>query len=445
MPTTPVTFSGAGAGGAAAALAAFEAAIGGANNGNTPTPQSAGFRTLNWDGVSLDGTDFSGDSIVIVPGKVVGIPRNRFERRGVFFEDVYAVSGDGFASTNSGVAGRFPAFSPANTFAPFNEITIGVAFVPPAPATTRIVGAATRGLGVVFLNNRNSNTSGITYFNGSESLGTYFAPTSATQGDPEFLGILFDQPIVTQARITCGTDDVFSFDGTTVTASNADSPPHNLVATDDFVYAEPTAPANFVPGIVATAGTPFTGTVAAFHEVAIGTVNSYTALIDWGDGQLSPGIITADPAGGFDVSGSNTYAAGGTFHVQVQVNDLLIASLMIDTTATVATVPTTTTTLPCSGSDFGAVACLLGELPTPACAGQTLSGPVTKLAASAQSLATRAATAGPRSRKRLRGKVLTTLGRAIAGVGRLNHVTGACPGAVASLLADARTRAQSAP
>src|SRR6476661_1211944 len=83
-------FSGTGgtntAGGALNALNAFKAAIGGADNGGAPTPAATGFRTINWDGVAVDGTDFGGVTTVIVANKIVGIPLNRFEARGVMFE-----------------------------------------------------------------------------------------------------------------------------------------------------------------------------------------------------------------------------------------------------------------------------------------------------------------------------------------------------------------------
>src|SRR2546423_14760656 len=51
-----VSFIGSGADTAALnpTVAAFQAALGGANNGNnacTPTPCTNGFRTINWDGV----------------------------------------------------------------------------------------------------------------------------------------------------------------------------------------------------------------------------------------------------------------------------------------------------------------------------------------------------------------------------------------------------------
>ncbi len=122
----PTQFSGVGgnntsvtAGTANAALSAFEAAIGGANNGANPPPKPNGFRAINWDGVALDGTDFGGSTTVIVNGKVVGIPLNRFEERGVFFEEIYAVSGPAspadsstFTSVNGNVTNLFRAFPP---------------------------------------------------------------------------------------------------------------------------------------------------------------------------------------------------------------------------------------------------------------------------------------------------------------------------------------------
>ena len=97
-------------------------------------PQTGGFRVINWDGVKLDGTDFGGGSntTVINMGKTVGIPLNRFQVQGTFFEEVYAVSSDGFTDVNPNVTGLFPAFSPSNTFAMFNDNTIDQSFVLPS-------------------------------------------------------------------------------------------------------------------------------------------------------------------------------------------------------------------------------------------------------------------------------------------------------------------------
>jgi hypothetical protein len=446
VPGTPTTFSGVGgtntSGGAFAALSAFKAAIGGAKN-TAPSPQVAGFRVITWDGVTLDGTDFGGDTIVIVLGKTVGIPIDRFASQGVVFEEVYAVAGDGFVAANPNVAGRFPAFSPANTFAMFNDNSIGFRFALAATPTTTPEPAATRGFGAVFRNVQLANTTSIEYFNGAVSLGKFFAPTS-TQGTAEFLGVLYGSPIVTSVTIICGSDTVFSFDGTTVVSGGTDNPPtHNLVVTDDFVYPEPTTAANAIPAIVATAGIAFNGVVGVFSDTDPGAnTRSFTARVDWGDGGQSSGAIAANGGGGFDVTGSHTYADPGTFRVRVDVADLQGAALTVENGATVAATPTTTTTLPCAGEDLPALACLLAEFPPASCAGQTLPGRVTKLAAVARSLADRTAAASGKRQRSLAAKLVKELGRAVAAVGQAPRLSGECPSALAGFFAEARRRAQ---
>jgi streptogramin lyase len=76
--------------------------------------------------------------------------------------------------------------------------------------------------------------------------------------------------------------------------------------------------------ILPTAGVPFTGVVATFSDDdPMGTVSDYQATIVWGDGNTSAGIIAA-PAntGYFTVTGSNTYAAPGSYPLQVTINDI---------------------------------------------------------------------------------------------------------------------------
>jgi len=348
----PTQFNGVGgnntsvtAGSANNALTSFEAAIGGANNGANPPPKPNGFRVITWDGVALDGTDFGGSTTVIVNGKVVGIPLNRFEERGVFFEEIYAVSGPAsasdqstFSSVNGNVLGLFPAFSPTKTFAMFNDNTIGLSFVLAGAHTTTPVPAATRGFGAIFLNVRLANTTSIEYFNGARSLGKFFAPVG-TAGQAEFLGVLFATPIVTSVQIVCGTDALFTFDGVHFTGTTTDNPGtnHNLVVTDDFVYAEPVPAVNAQPAIAATAGAAFNGLVATFSDFdPSGVAGNFTATIDWGDGHTSPGAISSNANGGFNVSGANTYAGGGSFPVTVEIADFLGSSLSITNAAAVS-------------------------------------------------------------------------------------------------------------
>jgi hypothetical protein len=366
---TPQIFTGVGGnstvGGALTAEQSFEAAIGGVNNGALPPPAplSTGFRVINWDGVKLDGTDFGGppNTTVIDSGKTVGIPLDRFQERGVFFGAVYAVStdaqaGGSFADVNPNVAGDFPSFSPHNTFAMFNDNGIDFKFVLPSLHTTDLVSAASRGFGAIFINNQalggsTSGASTIEYFHGSTSLGKFSVPAGAP-GQAEFLGVLFNNPIVTNVSITCGTDVIFKFDGTTFTSSGVKDDPlngHNLVVTDDFVYPEPVAIANGFPivsgpagttnaaaAINAVAGQPFSGVVATFSDGdSAANARDFTATINWGDGHLTNGIITANGQGGFDVSGTNTYATVGRFTISVDVADFGGSTQSVTNTANV--------------------------------------------------------------------------------------------------------------
>jgi hypothetical protein len=65
--------------------------------------------------------------------------------------------------------------------------------------------------------------------------------------------------------------------------------------------------------ITATSGQSFTGTVATIADATgTATADSYTAIILWGDGSITRGTVTADPKGGFDVTGTHTYTIHNT-------------------------------------------------------------------------------------------------------------------------------------
>jgi hypothetical protein len=320
----------------AAALAAFEAAIGGPKN-TAPAPQQGGFRTITWDGVKVDGTDNvagPGSTTVITPGHTVGIPLDRFQGQGVFFGAVYAVSNDGFADVNPNVAGLLPAFSPSNTFAMFNDNGIDFKFVAPSATNTALVSAASRGFGAVFENVEQPGTT-IQYFHNDTLLDTVDVPVSGTPGAQEFAGELFTQPIVTNVLLTLGNGVIFKFDGTTVTPGGANTATNNLVSVDDWAFAEPVPTTNGFPitsGPTGTTNAPpialaplnrvFSGAVATFSDAdPAANAKDFTATINWGDGHLTNGTIAADGKGGFTVSGTNKYTTAGNFPVSVDVFD----------------------------------------------------------------------------------------------------------------------------
>ena len=74
--------------------------------------------------------------------------------------------------------------------------------------------------------------------------------------------------------------------------------------------------------ISTTANQNFSGQVAAFHDGYNQTTDTnLQAEIEWGDGQTSEGTIDTDGSGNYVVTGSNTYAEGGTNPITVTLLD----------------------------------------------------------------------------------------------------------------------------
>jgi hypothetical protein len=65
------------------------------------------------------------------------------------------------------------------------------------------------------------------------------------------------------------------------------------------------------------------GVVATFTDgYAAAPVSDFTATINWGDGQSGPGVVSAAPGGGFQVTGGpHTYRDQGRFQTMVSVKD----------------------------------------------------------------------------------------------------------------------------
>lgn len=346
-PGSPQAFSGTGgtstSGGSFTALQAFQKAIGGSDNGATASAQSTGYRTINWDDVKLDGTDFSGASTTIKANTTVAIPTNRYQERATQFAASYAVSIDSgsgsFTDVNPNVSSLFASFSAKNTVTSFNNNVIGVTFVLASNHTTTPSAGATKGFGAIFRNVEVANSTSIEYFNGGTSLGKFFAPASTTKGDAVFLGELFSSSIVTSVQITLGQGAVFSFNGTTAISGGSDNPAalQNLVAADDFVFAEPAKISNVSSTtITPTQGTAFTGALATFTDAnANATLKDFTATIKWGDGHSSTGTLVQNKEGSFTVSGTNTYSSSGTFTIQVSIADFGGSTTTLSETALV--------------------------------------------------------------------------------------------------------------
>jgi hypothetical protein len=97
-----------------------------------------------------------------------------------------------------------------------------------------------------------------------------------------------------------------------VTTKITDTTTSDVAQTRSLAVVAPAPPSLSVTAdnIEATAGTAFTGAVATFTDTNTTlTTGDFTAKIDWGDGTTSDGTIAVDAKGGFDVTGTHTYAA----------------------------------------------------------------------------------------------------------------------------------------
>jgi RHS repeat-associated protein len=80
--------------------------------------------------------------------------------------------------------------------------------------------------------------------------------------------------------------------------------------------------AGTIVAVTGVHGQATTATVATFTDGnPTGPVGDFTATIVWGDGHTATGSVVVDPAGGFDVVGTNTYQRTGAFAITVTVVD----------------------------------------------------------------------------------------------------------------------------
>jgi hypothetical protein len=146
----------------------------------------------------------------------------------------------------------------------------------------------------------------------------------------------------------------------TVTLHHAQATPDQTV-TDTATISDPPLVSTGV-SLTANQGVAFTGqAVATFTDP--GTpggepLSVYGANINWGDGTaVSPGTITGPSSGVFKVTGGHTYAAAGTYAVQVTLAHDTAPSTFVSSTLVVSATHLAVTTQPPAsvpaGSSFG--------------------------------------------------------------------------------------------
>lgn len=222
--------SGTGAA-ATAARNAFRVDLGGGTVAGPNGSFGGVRREINWDGVP---------NARAAPNALPANFFNTTSPRGV----VFSTPGTGFeVSANSGLAtpvefgdinptytGLFAPFSAQRLFTAIGSNVMDVSFF--RPGTTTV--AVTRGFGVVFSDVDLGNTTSIQLFDiTNHSLGKFFAPNVPGANETfSFLGISYADARIARARITSGN--------AALSASANESSTTDLVAMDDFLFAEPT-------------------------------------------------------------------------------------------------------------------------------------------------------------------------------------------------------------
>jgi hypothetical protein len=215
-----------GSGDVSGSVAEFRTLLGDPLNAATPGSQPAGRREINWDAVP--GTFTDNDAL---PGDFFN---TRSPRGAVFTTQgaAFRVSDRNLADVDPSYAGQFAFFSPQKTFAVEGSTTMETEFFVPGSTTPAVV----RGFGVVFADVDRQGSASLEFFGTAGSLGKFEAPVRTQDNPLSFLGVVFQDPVVTRVRIVSGRAPI----GEGV-RDVSDGGAQDLVVMDDFLYSEPQA------------------------------------------------------------------------------------------------------------------------------------------------------------------------------------------------------------
>jgi len=215
------TAAGAAPGDLTAAIDAFRADIGGANNG-AGAPAASGRREINWDGVP----DSAADPNPFPGGFFLGRGL-QLDTAGTGFE----VSAKAVNPTNTPARfanPEFQAFSQERLFSPIGSTTYDSHFFVPGTSTP----ATTNAFGAVFTDVDTTGSAKLEYFDETGALLDTVVVPASPNGGLSFAGESFNAgERIGRVRVTSGTT-------TTLTSDPAGQ---DAVVQDDFLYGEPLA------------------------------------------------------------------------------------------------------------------------------------------------------------------------------------------------------------
>jgi predicted component of type VI protein secretion system len=213
---------------------------------------------------------------------------------------------DGIANDPGTYLVRLKVFNSTMTIVKVSEETfLTVTAVPP---TATISGAAQTALGESYTLNLSAAFTG-------DPDGDTVSGWTITWGDGSTSTVNGNPPTVTHTYTEAG-----SF---TVTAAAQDDDGAHAAGNTVAVTVTGSPLSLTFPAFAATENAAFSGIVATFTDAAGSEpATNFTGTITWGDGHVSPALLTAKSGGGFNLSGSHTYAEEGTYTVSLILKDI---------------------------------------------------------------------------------------------------------------------------
>jgi hypothetical protein len=263
VPAVSHAFSiiqGAGNANTATAVAAFRTTLGDPNNGNNDGPLPTGRREINWDGGGNPNGSPSGPTLTAFQNRGV-----TFSTPGSGFQQAPISTGIGNLSDVFGVdySNTFQTFSPVRLFVPVeSNVTEGVFSI---AGTNGLIPGGTSAFGAVFTDVDLAGSTKIELFGLSgDLLASVDVLPAPGNGELSFLGIILDpsEELAHRVRITTGTDALGVADNPTAGV--------DVVAMDDFIFAETQEVPEPSPLILVGAGLLALGAVAGARRYAGG-------------------------------------------------------------------------------------------------------------------------------------------------------------------------------